>query len=205
MYPSTTNKESKMQTIDRSKTQVKTTAGTYRKVRDFIMGQNINARVLDFGAGLCEGTDILMEGCMAESFEPFAKEGVFPTHTSLDTIKGKFDFVVSNCVLNVVEDIAERTWLVTQMLNRLTKGGQAIIMVRSHSAVKANKTNKPFADGFVNAKGTFQRGFTTEELIDLVVEASKDSHEDFNGAVRFEFAIDITKLGDVGVLVRRVA
>ena len=191
-----------MQTIDRSKTQVKSTAGTYRKVAKFISegsetGQPV--RVLDFGAGLCEGTDVLNEktNIDAWSFEPFSKDDVNPDFTAEDQIFGKFDFVVSNCVLNVIEDIVERNNMVKAMLSHLTQGGKAIIMVRSHSAVNGNKTNTEFSDGFVNAKGTFQRGFNTTELSTMVTVASHD--------VEGTFRLTKTDLGNVGVIIERLS
>jgi hypothetical protein len=195
-----------MQTIDRSKTQVKSTAGTYRKVRDFIQNEIKDfpeslGRGLDFGAGLCEGTDILNDipNIMFNSFEPFAKDGVNPDFRTLDEIFGKFDYIVSNCVLNVIEDIEERKQMVKEMLSRLSMDGKAIIMVRNWNAVKGNKTNAPHADGFVNSKGTFQRGFTTKELMDLVIEVTA-SFGDRGG-----FKIAPSRLGDVGVEITRLS
>jgi len=191
-----------MQTIDRSKTQVSSTAGTYRKVAQFIGDSNTTGkpvRVLDFGAGLCEGTRILNHHesnyIDAWSLEPFAKRGVSPHFRSFKEVNGKFDFVVNNCVLNVIEDLHERVNTVRQMLSVLKDGGKAIIMVRSHSAVKSNKTNTPYSDGFVNSKGTFQRGFNTNELSSLVTVASHD--------VEGTFRLTKTDLGNVGVIVTR--
>jgi hypothetical protein len=148
---------------------------------------------------------VLSEGnFMVESYEPFPKDGVNPTHRFRETIKGKFTYIVSNCVLNVIEDIDERKAVVKTMLNRLEVGGVAIIMVRSHSAIKGNKTNKPYSDGFINAKGTFQRGFTTKELLALVKDASLGVARQHQ-PLEYSFLAEKIKLGDIGVIVARFA
>jgi SAM-dependent methyltransferase len=194
-----------MQTIDRSKTQVKSTAGTYEHIANYISCLNQTGqpvRVLDYGAGLCHGTEILNDyesnDIDAWSFEPFAKDGVSPDFRNEEEITGEFDVVVSNCVLNVIEDDEERRTVIRSMLKHLKVGGYAIIMVRSKSAVKGNKTNKPFADGFVNIKGTFQKGFSKQELMNLVMFAGKP-------VPSMSFNVNYTTMGDVGVIVHRNA
>ena len=197
-------------TIDRSKTQVSTTKGTYQKVANYMferIPEGEPASVLDYGAGLCHSQKIFEQAknFVCTAYEPNPKEGIVPDVTRDDEIFGLFSFVVSNCVLNVIEDVQERYHVIRRMMARLKVGGQAIIMVRSHSNVNANKTNKTYNDGFINSKGTFQRGFTRAELEDTIYAAYGDFpfREDFS-TENMAFEIEPTKLGDIGIIVERV-
>jgi SAM-dependent methyltransferase len=186
--------------INRQNTQVKSTEGTYRKVAEFIASDSEGRvpHVLDYGAGECHGTAILNDApnMVASSFEPNPKDGVEPDFTEIGESRGQYDYVVNNCVLNVIEDRAERLRVAIDIIDSLAPGGTAIIMVRSHSAVNSNKSNVPYADGFyVENSKTWQRGHTKAELAEMMEEAIRLSGKDFT--------IEKTDLGDVGVLVKR--
>jgi SAM-dependent methyltransferase len=189
--------------VNRRKTQRTSTAPTYKKVADFIQNDSENwfARVLDYGAGLCHGTEILRQkpAILAFSFEPDPPEGVTPDWTHVDRLEGKsFDYVVSNCVLNTIEEPDERIDVIQDMALLLKKGGKAIIMVRSWGTVKSAKTKKPYTDGYINDSGTFQRGFTTDELRALILESL------YGITYPNQYEIRPTSLGDTGLILERV-
>lgn len=145
--------------MDKSQTtQRKATLGTYRKVAALIPSE---ARVLDYGAGLCHGTSVLN----AESFEPHPRAGIVPTYTNVQRIPSNtYDVVVCNCVLNVISTPSERDRVVQNILRLLKPGGRAYIMVRSWSDVRSIKHYVTEGDGCRLPNGAFQRGFTHAEL-----------------------------------------
>ena len=77
-------------------------------------------RVLDYGCG---------KGCDARTYN----WEMFDPHFMPDMPAGKFDTIVCNYVLNVIDSEAERTRVLADIRSRLHKGGCAYITVRNDS------------------------------------------------------------------------
>lgn len=147
---------------DMTSTQRKATAGTYRRLATMIAS---GKRVLDYGAGLCHGAEILG----ADTFEPCPQVGVEPTYTkAADIPYGVYDAVVCNCVLNVIASPEARQGVIKHIVSLLRPNGIALIMVRSHADIRGIKHATPEGDGVRTSTGSFQRGFTHQELTSLV-------------------------------------
>jgi hypothetical protein len=84
---------------------------------------------------------------------------------------GKYDFVQCAFVLNVIEDRAERVQVLKTVKGLLRADGRALIATRSPEEVAAHVDGVKLADGVVTRKGTFQRGFTRNELANLAKRA----------------------------------
>lgn len=139
-------------------TQRKNTLGTYRRLAPLIPKGSL---VLDYGAGYCLGAHLLG----ADSFEPNPREGVRPTfeyHWQMFT--GVYDVVVCNCVLNVIDNRVDQYRVVQDIERVLKPGGVAYIMVRSWPDVEKAKYRTWEGDGWRMATGSFQRGYSYEEL-----------------------------------------
>ena len=146
-------------------TQRVATAGTYRKLAKLIGGPGM--KVLDYGAGLCHGTAIL--GANAQSFEPNPQPGIEPDYTDAQDIpRFRYDAVVCNCVLNVVDNHETRIKILENLWDLIHSDGSIYIMVRSHSDVNSIKRATPDGDGVRTSTGSFQRGFDHKELRDLI-------------------------------------
>lgn len=171
-------------------TQVATTTGTYRKtaerLKDLIP---VGGRVLDYGAGLGEGTkamqDVFGQQATVHSYEPSAgRSKNKPTFTNSDDIAHSYDAVVSHNVLNVLEPEL-RDKVTNHILSLVKPGGHAIIGTRKWSGdVNGAKNAEPGEEEkslWISKKvkgGTttkvYQKGFDGNELHDYVKDKSGD-------------------------------
>jgi len=158
------------------KTQRKNTAATYKKLLPMVQGV-----ILDYGAGLLEGTKVFQDNLFnAEAYEPFPRDDIHPDYTSVDQINRKFDTIVCNCVLNVIDSEKERREIVLSIWNLLEDGGNAFIMVRSVANVEAyiKTATTVGAHEYRFPNGVFQKGFTLAELHRTIYDAlCRDNHE----------------------------
>ena len=128
--------------------------------KEFIMREH---RVLDYGCG--RGTDLawlVKNGYSAEGYDNYYQPKL-PT--------GSFDVVISSYVLNVIPESKMRLEVLKHMKSLCN--GRLITTVRSATSVttQAKKGNwKHHKDGFVTGKGTFQHGFTWDELLAMYFE-----------------------------------
>lgn len=164
----------------RHTTQVKNTINSYKKFGEFVKedskGRDVD--VLDASSGLGLGTEWMREnGMNVDDVEPFpSKDRMAPTYTKYDDVKKKYDYIISNAVLNVIPD-DWRANVLHDMADKLKVGGKLVINVRGAQSIKTQGTegktrttlddpseilvHRP--DGSIKA---YQKGFTKEELRD---------------------------------------
>ena len=151
-----------------SMTQIEGTKKTYAKAAKMITG-----KVIDYGAGLGIGSDILRaEGLSVDSFEPYPKKWKGkrpPTYTDSAKIpSSSYDSLVSFSVINVVEPDM-RKFLFQEVDRILRPNGVALITGRSRSDVEKSTTKIPHLEegGYLVDEGEdqrYQKGFTQAEL-----------------------------------------
>ena len=108
----------------------------YLLKNDLIQGQT-----LDYGCGRGGDVKRLLEaGYLVGGYDPNG------TYNNCENLKLKYETVICNFVLNVVEDIIERISIEEMIISRLIKGGTAYISVR----------NDPDVQGGVTSTGTWQ-------------------------------------------------
>ena len=171
--------------VESSTTQRKNTIKSYEKVAEKIKVMFGNVSILDYGAGLGLGTEMMKKvtGGKVDSFEPYPVnwESNFPvTYTDSSSIKKKYDVIVSLNVLNVLpEDI--RYNAVTNIYKNLKKGGTAFISTRKWTgdvnSAKNFEKGPEYKSIIVLTKGqrVFQKGFDGNELVDYVYEVLGNS------------------------------
>ena len=151
-----------------SMTQIEGTKKTYAKAAKMITG-----KVIDYGAGLGIGSDILRaEGLSVDSFEPYPEKWKGkrpPTYTDSAKIpSSSYDSLVSFSVINVVEPDM-RKFLFQEVDRILRPNGVALITGRSRSDVEKSTTKIPHLEegGYLVDEGEeqrYQKGFTQAEL-----------------------------------------
>ena len=169
-------------------TQVAGTIGTYKKVAAWVeshLGKGV--KILDASSGMGLGTKELREqGFNIEDVEPYQsedrKENNPATYSSYGDIKGKYDFIISNAVLNVIPD-DWRTNVLHDMANRLSDGGRLFINTRKAGEEKSIKDKIELdspQEVLVKRNGkiaSYQRFFTPKELKDWVEKELGDGYE----------------------------
>lgn len=157
-----------------ARTQIATTVSTYR-----IAAGQLKGRVLDYGAGLGLGSDVLREnGLEVDSYEPFPqrwKGRDKVTYTDSSKIpSGRYDGVVCFSVLNVVDP--EVRYQVVKTIGRVLKdGGVALVTARTVADVSSASVKRPLAEPGAFAIGKrgeerYQKGFGQKELEEYVGE-----------------------------------
>jgi len=172
--------------IDRGKTAITNTAGTYKKVNKIFDDNNIN-NVHDFGSGIGIGTR-QFKNKKVTSHEPFVPdekilksklkfdgelfEGRLPDYRSVDDVIFKEGFaskdgVVNANVLNVIEDEIERANVVRQIGQLISNKGMGVITTRGDEVAKVaeqaiknkSKSVMRYGDGYILGKGTASQTF----------------------------------------------
>lgn len=113
--------------------------------------------VLDYGCG--RGTDVLYlkdSGINAVGYDPI----FYPDRTVLSQ---KYDVVLLNYVLNVIEDVTERSHVLVESFGLALHS--LVVAVRIDSD-KPKTLTKSFGDGVVTKKATFQKFFSPDYLIE---------------------------------------
>ena len=127
-------------------------------------------------------------GIDVEDVEPYPSvDRVIPTYSSYDQINKKYDYIISNAVLNVIPD-DWRADLLHNMADKLNVGGKLVINVRSAESIKKQgiegKTRITLddpseilvlrPDGSIKA---YQKGFTKQELKSWCEEELGDGYD----------------------------
>lgn len=115
-------------------------------------------RVLDYGCG--KGADVRFLSALG-----YNVMGYDPYHNPVE-IQGKFDTIICNYVLNVIDDETVRKDVIDNILNLLNEKGCAFVTVRN-DVIKNSKKWKPFKDGFLTGNNTFQAQLSVDHLRQL--------------------------------------
>jgi hypothetical protein len=168
-------------------TQVEGTRKTYNKVGDWIeknLGKDVS--VLDASSGMGYGTaDLRGRGFNIEDVEPYQSEerkaNNPATYDSYDKIGKKYDFIISNAVLNVIPD-DWRAGVLHNMAAAMNDGGRMFINTRRAGEEKSIKDKIELdspREVLVKRNGkiaSYQRFFTPAELKEWVESELGDGY-----------------------------
>jgi hypothetical protein len=160
-------------------TQRGNTLATAKASQDYLAKMGGQGRSIDYGAGL--GTNAQQLG-VNDTFEPFPREGFNPTYqSSADIPANSYGQLISTNVLNVIPPEARKT-AVLNIGEILEPNGMAVVQTRSASAVnelKKSKTAVPQDEpaSYLTKDGTYQKGFTRDELVDYTRNILGDGFE----------------------------
>lgn len=170
------------------RTQIAGTAGTYQKAKAQLDQINPKGRTLDYGAGLGHGGTIMG----ADTYEPFPRGEFKPTHSDAKRIPdNSYEKITNFNVLNVVPPQL-RTEIVQNIGRILAPGGVALITTRGRDVMSAKGRPGPEPMSIVTSAGTYQKGFTTRELMDYV-----------HSVLGNGFEVSPLRLGPAGVIVKK--
>lgn len=164
-------------------TQITSTVNTYKKIGTWMDKNDMKgAKVLDASSGLGKGTEVLRDmGFDVEDVEPYPSDNRDkPTYRKYNDVKGKYDVVISNAVLNVIPD-DWRADVLKSMADKVKFGGKLIINVRDAKEIERQKQkielDSPSEILVTDKAGNiraYQKGFTQKELADLVKDELGD-------------------------------
>ena len=199
-------------------TQITSTVNTYKKIGEWMKSQGMKgASVLDASSGLGKGTEALRDmGFSVEDVEPYPSETrTKPTYLKYEDIKGKYDVVISNAVLNVIPD-DWRADVLKNMADKVKPGGKMIINVRDAKEMERQKQkielDSPSEILVTDKAGNiraYQKGFTQKELADWIqselgdgwtIETAKPSNSGISGR-----AVVVTRNTDTPLRYRKVS
>ena len=203
----------------RHTTQVKNTLNSYKKFGDWVMRDSGGKKVavLDASSGLGLGTEWLRRnGIDAEDVEPYPSENrTAPTYRNYDEVGKKYDYIISNAVLNVIPD-DWRASVLHNMADKLKVGGKLVINVRSAESIrkqgKEGETRITLDDpseilvlrpnGSIKA---YQKGFTKAELKEWCEKElgkgySVEIANDKNAGGSYDTAVVVTKNNESGTI-----
>lgn len=172
------------------KTQIAGTLPTYKKAAAVFDQIGAKGKLLDFGAGLGLGAEVLG----GDSFEPFARESFKPTFTQASQIPSNtYGRVTSLNVLNVVPREV-RDAIVKEIGRVMSPDGYAIIMTRGSDVLKSkgDKGDEPMS--VITSINTYQKGFTKAELVSYL-----------STVLGPDFEVKGLALGPAGALVHKKA
>lgn len=181
----------------RNPTQITGTVKSYRKIYDALQAENFNGTILDASSGLGYGTRAGREeyGFDVDDIEPFPDAKYQPNYTDYSTLNKTYDVIISNAVLNVMpQDL--RDAMVVKIGEMLNPGGRAFINVRGTDVKNAGSKvaiNDDLMEYFISNTGSYQKGFTSKELVSYLKDALGDG-----------FTVEPTrKFGAVSAIVTR--
>jgi hypothetical protein len=145
------------------KTQIAGTLPTYRYAKGLLdKVDGPQGKTLDFGAGLGLGSSEIG----ADSYEMHPKAGFKPNFDRVDSIPDEsYAKIVSLNVLNVIpNDKGWRDAAVKDIGRILMQGGSALITTRGKDVLSAKGEPQDEPNSIITTAGTFQKGFTPQEL-----------------------------------------
>ena len=149
------------------KTQIAGTLPTYRHAKAVLDKLNgVEGKTLDFGAGLGLGSAEIG----ADSYEMHPKAGFKPNFDRVDSIPDEsYAKIVSLNVLNVIpNDKGWRDAAVKDIGRILMPNGTALITTRGKDVLAAKGEPQDEPNSIITSAGTFQKGFTPQELASYV-------------------------------------
>ena len=181
----------------RNPTQISGTVKSYRKIYDALQAENFDGTILDASSGLGYGTRAGREeyGFDVDDIEPFPDAKYQPNYTDYSALDKTYDVIISNAVLNVMpQDL--RDAMVVKIGEMLNSGGRAFINVRGTDVKNAGSKvaiNDDLMEYFISNTGSYQKGFTSKELVSYLKDALGDG-----------FTVEPTrKFGAVSAIVTR--
>lgn len=128
----------------------------------------LRGRIFDWGCGrgLTDVNFFIENGFEADGWDPIhapdSPPESFPPH--------RFDWVHCAYVINTIPNIGLRNDILKAIVEFLPPGGNLSLAVRSESEIrrKSQPGWEQEGDGWITCQGTFQKGFTVEELTRLV-------------------------------------
>lgn len=163
----------------RNPTQITGTVKSYRKIYDKLRAEGFDGTILDASSGLGYGTRAgrTEYGFSVDDIEPFPDAKYHPNYTDYSTLDKTYDVIISNAVLNVIpQDL--RDAMVVKIGEMLNPGGRAFINVRGSDVKNAGSKVAIHADRmeyFISNTGSYQKGFTSKELVSYLRDALGDS------------------------------
>jgi len=131
---------------------------------------NKDDTILDYGCG--KGKDIEHLKSLGFrhviGFDPYNPKYAHPENLIPD-----YDTILNFYVLNVLLP-EERDLVVENLMNLIKEDGQIFIAVRDYSE---NVMGTQYADGVLTSRGTFQKLFSPEELIEYILEIYPEGTE----------------------------
>ena len=203
----------------RHTTQVKSTINSYKKFVDWVK-RDSNGRdvdVLDASSGLGLGTAWMRDnGFKVDDVEPFPSDSrEAPTFSSYDEIDKKYDYIISNAVLNVIPD-DWRANVLHQMADKLKDGGKLVINVRGAESIskqgKEGETritlDSPSEILVLRPNGNikaYQKGFTKSELKEWCEKELGEGYSveianNKNAGGSYDTAVVVTKNNESGTV-----
>lgn len=183
----------------RNPTQITGTVKSYRKIYDALEAEGFDGTILDASSGLGYGTRAGREeyGFRVDDIEPFPDSKYQPKYTDYSTLDKTYDVIISNAALNVIpQDL--RDAMVVKIGEMLNPGGRAFINVRGTDVKNAGSKvaiNDDLMEYFISNTGSYQKGFTSRELVAYLKDALGDG-----------FTVEPTKkFGAVSAIVTRDA
>lgn len=166
----------------RNPTQIRSTVSTYRKIYDILKSEGFSGKILDASSGLGYGTRSGIDeyGFEVDDIEPYPDRSYSPKYTDYSALEGKYDAIISNAVLNVLPQ-DQRDALVVKMGKLLADGGKLFVNVRGDdvNTLSSNPSNVKIGDmeWFVSSTGSYQKGFTRNELVAYLKDALGNDFE----------------------------
>ena len=122
--------------------------------------------ILDYECG--KGDDVLFlkeKGYNVIGYDP-------AYHQGMPDIQDKYDLVMCNYVLCAISNKDERNITIINMWDRVIANGCLSISVRSKDEIDKAQNSKwqSYKDGWITENYTFQKGFTEDDLIKLVID-----------------------------------
>ena len=203
----------------RHTTQVKSTINSYKRFGDWVK-RDSNGRdvdVLDASSGLGLGTAWMRDnGFKVDDVEPFPSDSrEAPTFSSYDEIDKKYDYIISNAVLNVIPD-DWRANVLHQMADKLKDGGKLVINVRGAKSIskqgKEGETritlDSPSEILVLRPNGSikaYQKGFTKSELKEWCEKELGEGYSveianNKNAGGSYDTAVVVTKNNESGTV-----
>lgn len=162
----------------RNPTQITGTVKSYRKIYDKLRAEGFDGTILDASSGLGYGTRAgrTEYGFSVDDIEPFPDAKYHPNYTDYSTLGKTYDVIISNAVLNVIpQDL--RDAMVVKIGKLLNPGGRAFINVRGSDVKNAGSKvaiNADRMEYFISNTGSYQKGFTSKELVSYLRDALGD-------------------------------
>ena len=182
------------------KTQIATTGGTYEKASKIMDDYNAYDS-LDYGSGI--QINQARQVLKADTYEPYpqldkADKYGTPDFVEPEEITRKYNFITNFSVLNVLPKL-DRDKAVKHIGSLLQDNGVAVITVRSKDDVLKALPNakKQLSDSeLITARGTYQKGFTRDELKKYLSETLGKDYEVMDLPNKY-------KMSGVGVLIKK--